>query len=54
MDYVLRSTGKAMRDHRIKWGVKTLLDIDYVDDLSMQDESESKMNELLDFTSSWY
>ena len=26
MDFVLRSTGKAMGDHRIKWGGKTLLD----------------------------
>ena len=29
MDFVLRSTGKAMGDHIIKWGGKTLLDLDY-------------------------
>ena len=43
MDFVLRSTGKAIGDHRIKWGGKTLLDLDYADDLSMLDESVSKM-----------
>ena len=44
MDFVLRSTGKAMGDHRIKWGGKTLPD--YADDLSIFDESMSKVNEL--------
>ena len=47
MDFVLRSKGKAMGDHRIKWGGKTLLALDYTDDLSTLDESVSKMNELL-------
>ena len=28
MNFVLRSTGKAMGDHRIKWGKKTFLDLD--------------------------
>jgi hypothetical protein len=46
MDFVLRSKGKAMGDHRIKWGGKTFLDLDYADDLSILDESVSKMNEL--------
>ena len=46
MDFVLRSIGKAMGDHRIKWGGKTLLELDYTDDLSILDESVSKMNEL--------
>ena len=32
MDFVLRSTGKAMGDHGIEWGGKTLLDLDYTDD----------------------
>ena len=44
MDFVLRSKGKEMREHRIKWGRKTLLYIDFADDLSIQDESLSKMN----------
>ena len=48
MDFVLRSTGKAMGDHKIKWGGKILLDLDYADDLSVLDESVSKMNELLE------
>ena len=47
MDFVLRSTGKAMGGHGIKRRGKTLLDFDYVDDLSILDESVSKMNELL-------
>ncbi|XP_065576493.1 serine/arginine repetitive matrix protein 1-like isoform X2 [Artemia franciscana] len=38
---VLRSTGKAMRDHGIKWRGKTLLDLDYADDLSILDENAS-------------
>ena len=53
MDFVLRSTGKAIGDHGIKWGGRTLLDLDYADDLSILDESVSKMNEFLEvFTSS--
>jgi len=48
MDLVLRSTGKAMRDHGIKWGGKTLLDQDYAGDLRIVDGSVSKMNELLE------
>ena len=31
--------------HRIKWGGKTFLDLDYGDDLSILDESESELNE---------
>ena len=42
MDSVLRSTGK------VKWGRKTLLDLDYADDLSILDERVSKMNELFE------
>ena len=42
MDFVLRSTGKAIGDHGIKWGGRTLLDLDYADDLSILDESVSK------------
>ena len=48
MDFVLRSTGKAMGDHGIKWGRKTLLDLGYADDLSILDESVIKMNEVLE------
>ena len=47
MDFVSRSTGKAIGDHGIKWGGKTLLDLDYADDLSILDESMIKMNEVL-------
>ena len=45
IDFVLRSTGKAIEDYGIKWGGKTLLDLDYADDLSILDESVNKMNE---------
>ena len=48
MDFVLRSTGKAIGDHGITWGGKTLLDKDYADDLSILNESVSKMNEFLE------
>ena len=37
-----------MGDHGIKWGGKSLLDLDYADDLSILDESVSKMNEVLE------
>ena len=37
-----------MGDHGIKRGGKTLLDLDYADDLSMLDESVRKMNEFLE------
>ena len=48
IDFVLRSTGKAMGGHRIKWGGKNLPDLDYADDLSILDDSMSKMNEILE------
>ena len=48
MDFVLRSTGKAIGDPGIKWGGKTLLDLDYADDLSILDESVRKMNDFLE------
>ena len=48
INFVLRSTGKPIGDHGIKWGRKTLLDLDYADDLSILDESVSKMNEFLE------
>ena len=35
-------------NHRIKWGGKTLLDLDYSEDLSILDECVSKINEFLD------
>ena len=44
MDFVLRSRGKAMGHHRIKWGGKTLLDLDYTDDLIKLDEIVSKIS----------
>ena len=46
--FVLRSTGKTIGDHGIKWGGKTLLDLDYADDLSKLYGSMSKMNEFLE------
>ena len=48
MDFVLRSTKKAMEDHGIKWGGKSLLDLDFADDLSILDESVNKMSEVLE------
>jgi hypothetical protein len=48
IDFVLRSTGKAMGDHGIKWGRKSLLDLDYADDLRILEESVSKINEILE------
>ena len=48
MGFVLRSTGKAMRDHIIRWGGRTLLDLDYAGGLCILDESVGKMNELLE------
>ena len=41
-------SGKAIGYHGIKWGGKTLLDLDYADDLSILDGSSSKMNELIE------
>ena len=35
MDFVIRSTGKAMGEHEIEWGRKTILDLDYADNLSV-------------------
>ena len=46
MDFVLRSKGKNMGDHGIKWGGKTFLDLANADDLSILNESVSKINEL--------
>ena len=45
MDIVLKSTGKAIGDHGLKLGGKTLLDLNYADGLSILDESVSEMNE---------
>ena len=35
MNFVLRSTAKAMGEHRMKWGDKTFLDLYYADDLNI-------------------
>ena len=48
MDFVVRSTRKAIGDHGIKWGGKMFLDLDYADDLNILVESVSKMNEFLE------
>ena len=45
MDFVLRNTGKAMGKHRIKWGRKAFLDLNYADDFSILDENVSTINE---------
>ena len=37
-----------MGEHGIIWGGKTLLDLDYADDLSILDESMSKIKEFLE------
>ena len=47
IDFVLGSIAKAMEEHGIKRGSKTLLDLDYADDLSILDELVRKMNKLL-------
>ena len=49
MDFLWSSTGKAIGDHGIKRGGKTLLDLDYGDDLGILDDSVSKMKEFLEF-----
>ena len=41
-DFVLRSIGKVLRDHEIKWGGQTPLELEY--DLRILGESVSKMN----------
>ena len=48
VDLALRSTGKAVGEHGIKWGRKIFLDFEYADDLSILDESISKINEFLE------
>ena len=48
MDFVLRSTGKVIGDHEIESGGKTLLVLDYADDLNILDERMSIMNEFLE------
>jgi len=48
MDFVLRSTGIAMRDRGIEWEGKTLLDLDHGGDLSILDGSVSHVNEILE------
>ena len=42
MSFVL--TGKAMGEHRIKWGRQTFLDLGYANELSILDESMSKID----------
>ena len=48
MDFVLKSRGKVLGDHGTKRARKTLLDVDYADDLSILDESGSKINKFLE------
>ena len=38
---------KTIAGQRIKWGIQTLLDLGYADDLSILDKNVSKMNEIL-------
>ena len=37
-----------MGEHGIKWGIKTLLQLNYADDLRILDGNFSKMNKLLE------
>jgi len=48
MEFDLRSTARAMGKHLIQWESRTLLNLDYADDLKILDENVSKMNELLE------
>ena len=48
MGFIIRSTGKAIGDHIIKWGGKNLLDLDYAYDLSILDKNVSKINKFLE------
>ena len=45
MDFVLWNRVKAMREHRFKWKVKTILDLHYTKDLNVLDENVWKMND---------
>jgi len=47
MDFIIKSTAKKMGEPTFKWKSKTLLDLDYADDLSILDEDVSKLNEYL-------
>ena len=49
MDFVLRSSEKAIEDHGIKRRGKTVGDLDYADDLSILEKNMNQMNELLNF-----
>ena len=46
MDFILRSPAKAIGVDELKWRSKTFLDLNYAEDLSILDESLSKMNKL--------
>ena len=48
MDFVLRSTEKAIEDYGMEWRGKTLKDLDYADHLIILDESVIKMNDFLE------
>ena len=48
MDFVIRSTAKAVREHGLNCESKTFLDLDYADDFSILDEGVCKRNELLE------
>ena len=48
MEFLLKRTEKEMGEREIKWGSKTLLGLDYADDLSITDENVSKINELFE------
>ena len=53
MNFFLENTGKVMGDHGIKWKGKTPLNLDYINDLSILDESVNNMNELLEVLQVW-
>ena len=43
---IKQGCGKIMGEHGIKWRTRTFVSLDYGDDLSILDESVSKINEL--------
>ena len=48
LSFFLKSTVKAVGDCGIKWAGKILINLDFVDDFNILDESASKMNEILE------
>ena len=45
MEFVLKSTANAMREHGIKWRSRTILDFKYADKFTVLYENVDKINE---------